>query len=113
MIQELKNLKIDKQVKNINLEISDFRIFFNLFKELKGESWVENPLIVDHLLVYLKQIKSAKNFILKLAYLGNVSSSLISVMADDIWKEYTINLNTGLKDYFGKWWTIYFNGFTK
>ena len=104
MVECLQKFKNDKQIKKIHLTLEDSVNFASLFDEQRGELWTEDPIILDNLITFLRQIKSVKNLVLMLKQLDNISCSLILILADEIRMEYVDNLEDELRDYFTSWY---------
>jgi hypothetical protein len=103
-ISELTRFRNDSEIKKIHLTLEDTKTLASIFDENRGEEWSENPLVLDHLITYLRQLKSVKNLVLMLRQLDNISCSLILILADEIRMEYLNNLTEGLKSYLQNWY---------
>ena len=108
-LNELTAFRNDQEIKKIHLTLEDTKVLASIFDENRGEDWAEKPVVLDHLITYLRQLKSVKNLVLMLKQLDNISCSLILILADEIRMEYLNNLRDGLKLYLQNWYDGFIN----
>ena len=92
LISELQSFKIDPEIKNVHLSVSETQRINQCFAAERGTSLTEDPRTVDHLITIFRQIKSAINFIFKLKNLDNVSCKFVRDLSNDVEAEYSLNL---------------------
>lgn len=106
-LEELRGFRNDPLTKKIHLTLEDSRLLASLFDENRGKAWAEQPKTLDHLITYLRQLKSVKNLVLMLRQLDNISCSLILILADEIRLEYLDNLRGSLKQSLQDWYDAF------
>lgn len=109
--EELKNFKVDKQVKSIHLSLEDTRQLQAGLRKAQNLDWVWDAQIVDYLITFLRQYKSAVNIIKKLKQLENIECKFILVLSKEVSVEYSKNLPSGLKKKFKEWFQKMLKGF--
>lgn len=101
--QEIRSFQVDPVIKNVHLTLEDTEILHLMFRRSQDMDWVREPQMVDFMVTFLRQYKSAVNIIKKLRQLENIECQFILNLSEEVFGEYSKNLRGRLKRRFKDW----------